>query len=64
METKPGKRVPAGTWTGIAIAIGAAFGLMLAPLLDLNIALAIGIGVALGLVFGAAFDANQSVGSK
>ena len=42
------------------MAIGAAFGLMLAPLLDLNIALAIGIGVALGLVFGAAFDANQT----
>lgn len=42
----------------------AAFGLMLAPMLDLNIAVAIGIGVALGLVIAAVFDASRTRGSS
>ena len=54
------KQLPAQTGSGLGIVIGAASGLMLAPMLDLNIALAIGIGAALGLVLGAAFDANQA----
>lgn len=47
------------SYTGLGISFGAAFGLILGPLLFNDLILGVGVGVAVGLILGAGIDAQK-----